>query len=152
CVPCARHRRAGRDLRGDRPPRTRAASGRKRAAAAGALSMAAGGGPVVLAGGLPAAARRATGAPREPGLNPQALAQAFEALHFLRPHWLWALLALPLLAWAWRQRRLRRSAWRGAVDAHLLPHLLDRGEGRRGIAALCALLLGFAIAVLAMAG
>lgn len=85
-------------------------------------------------------------------MNPQALAQAFEALHFLRPHWLWALLALPLLAWAWRQRRLRRSAWRGAVDAHLLPHLLDRGEGRRGIAALCALLLGFAIAVLAMAG
>ncbi|MFC3716723.1 VWA domain-containing protein [Luteimonas soli] len=85
-------------------------------------------------------------------MNPQALAQAFEALHFLRPHWLWALLALPLLAWAWRQRRLRRSAWRGAVDAHLLPHLLDRSEGRRGIAALCVLLLGFAIAVLAMAG
>lgn len=85
-------------------------------------------------------------------MNPQALAQAFEALHFLRPYWLWALLALPLLAWAWRQRRLRRSAWRGAVDAHLLPHLLDRGEDRRGIAALCMLLLGFAIAVLAMAG
>src|SRR3546814_6769204 len=48
-------------------------------------------------------------------VSSQALAQAFEALHFLRPHWLWALLALPLLAWAWRQRRLRRSAWRGAV-------------------------------------
>jgi Ca-activated chloride channel family protein len=82
----------------------------------------------------------------------QAFAQAFEALHFLRPHWLWALLALPLLAWAWRRRRLRNSAWRGAVDAHLLPHLLDRGESRRGIVALCALLLGFGIAVLALAG
>ncbi|HVI58699.1 MAG TPA: VWA domain-containing protein [Luteimonas sp.] len=85
-------------------------------------------------------------------MNPAALAQAIAALHFLRPHWLWALLALPLLAWAWRRRRLRGSAWRAAVDPHLLPHLLDRGEGARGIAALCALLLGFAIAVLALAG
>src|SRR3546814_15604420 len=70
---------------------------------------------------------------QEHDVNSQALAQAFEALHFLRPHWLWALLALPLLAWAWRQRRLRHSAWRGAVAAHLLPHLLDRcrAEERR---------------------
>jgi Ca-activated chloride channel family protein len=79
-------------------------------------------------------------------------AQAFDALHFLRPQWLWALLALPLLAWAWRQRRRRDNVWRGAVDAHLLPHLLDRGEGRRGVVALCALLAGFGIAVLALAG
>src|SRR5690606_18522719 len=116
----------------------------------------------VLAAGFPAAARcpaaaaHAGRAYRECGMNPQALVQALpqalDALHFLRPHWLWALLALPLLAWAWRQRRLRRSAWRGAVDAHLLPHLLDRGEGRRGIAALCTLLLGFTVAVLALAG
>ena len=82
----------------------------------------------------------------------QALPRAFEMLHFLRPHWLWALLALPLLALAWHRYRLRRSAWRGAVDAHLLPHLLDRGESRRGIAALSALLLGFTFAVLALAG
>ena len=85
-------------------------------------------------------------------MNPQALAQWFEVLHFLRPQWLWALMALPLLAWAWHRRRLRDSAWRGAVDAHLLPHLLDRGESRRGIAALCALLAGFGIGVLALAG
>ncbi|WP_027079127.1 tetratricopeptide repeat protein [Luteimonas mephitis] len=85
-------------------------------------------------------------------MNPQALVHAFEALHFLRPQWLWALLVLPLLAWAWRRRRLRNSVWRGAVDAHLLPHLLDRGESRRGVVALCALLLGVGIAVLALAG
>lgn len=85
-------------------------------------------------------------------MNPAALAQAFAALHFLRPHWLWALLALPLLAWAWRRRRLRGSAWRSAVDAHLLPHLIERGEGARGVAALCTLLLGFALAALALAG
>jgi Ca-activated chloride channel family protein len=85
-------------------------------------------------------------------VSPQVFAQAFEALHFLRPQWLWALLALPLLAWAWRQRRMRNSAWRGAVDAHLLPHLLDRGDSRRGVVAPGALLLGFGIAVLALAG
>src|SRR3546814_15548169 len=115
-----------------------AAAGRKRAAAAGTLSVAAGDGAAVLAAGLPAAARRAIAAAhaghahQEHDVNSQALAQAFEALHFLRPHWLWALLALPLLAWAWRQRRLRHSRWRGAVDAHLLPHLPDRPERRRG--------------------
>ncbi|HZW18507.1 MAG TPA: VWA domain-containing protein [Luteimonas sp.] len=85
-------------------------------------------------------------------MNTGALVQAFEALHFLRPQWLWALLALPLLAWAWRRHRARADAWRGAVDAHLLPHLLERGEGRRGLAALGAVLLGFALAVLALAG
>ncbi len=85
-------------------------------------------------------------------MSPAALAQALSALHFLRPHWLWTLLALPLLAWAWRRRRLRGNAWRATVDAHLLPHLIDRGEGARGIAALCALLLGFAVAVVALAG
>src|SRR5690606_30069429 len=40
----------------------------------------------------------------------------------------------------------------GAAAAHLLPHLLDRGESRRGVVALCALLLGVGIAVLALAG
>src|SRR3546814_1754506 len=84
----------------DLPSRTGAAAGRKRAAAAGTLSVAAGDGAAVLAAGLPAAARRAIAAAhaghahQEHDVSTQALAQAFEALHFLRPHWLWALLAL----------------------------------------------------------
>ena len=48
--------------------------------------------------------------------------------HFFRPWWLIALLALPLL---WRALRLHSAdadAWRGAVDAHLLEHLLVRNE------------------------
>ena len=48
-----------------------------------------------------------------------------EALHFLRPQWLWGLLALPLLAWAWQRRHAARNPWRGTIDAHLLPHLLE---------------------------
>lgn len=73
------------------------------------------------------------------------------ALHFLRPHWLWALLVLPVL-WGWWQVRQRRSnVWRGLVDAHLLPHLLEAGgKTTRGAVWLGA--LGYVITVLALAG
>ena len=40
------------------------------------------------------------------------------ALHFLRPHWLWALLALPALWGLWQVRQRRGNVWRGVVDAH----------------------------------
>lgn len=83
-------------------------------------------------------------------MNPMAFDPS--ALHLLRPHWLWALLALPLLATLWRARRRRASVWRGAVDAHLLPHLLvERGDTRMrwawGVAT-----LAYVLAVLALAG
>ena len=74
-------------------------------------------------------------------------------LYFLRPAWLLALLLLPLLAWAWRQRARRRSAWRTAVDPHLLPHLLERGASRRrGWLEGFAVLSGLALAIIALAG
>jgi len=73
--------------------------------------------------------------------------------HFLRPWWLLALAALP---WLWQA--LSRSAadgggWRAVVDAHLLPYLLDAGEGMRS-ARLPAALAAFAwlVACLALAG
>ena len=73
------------------------------------------------------------------------------ALHFLRPHWLWALAALPVLACAWRAQRQRRSAWRGHVDAHLLPHLLvTGGSGARAGVVVAA--VAYVLAVLALAG
>lgn len=72
-------------------------------------------------------------------------------LHFLRPHWLWALLALPLLWWLWRARQRRGDAWRDVVDPHLLPHLLQRGDkAARGGWWLGS--LGYVLAVLALAG
>lgn len=53
-------------------------------------------------------------------------------LQLLRPWWLLALLALPLLAWLWWRWQQHRNAWRGQVDAHLLPHLLaDDGQVAR---------------------
>ncbi|ALN84338.1 von Willebrand factor type A domain protein [Lysobacter capsici] len=74
------------------------------------------------------------------------------SLVFLRPHWLWALLALPLLGWLWRSRRKRSSVWRGAVDAHLLPHLLESRGGRRSRFAIIAAVLAYVIAVCALSG
>ncbi|UOV04454.1 VWA domain-containing protein [Pseudoxanthomonas sp. F37] len=73
------------------------------------------------------------------------------ALHFLRPEWLWALLALPLLGAWWRVRHRRDNAWRDHVDGHLLPHLLVRG-GARARTGLVAATLAYVLAVLALAG
>ena len=50
-------------------------------------------------------------------MNPAATLDAFSAIHFLRPGWLWALAAIPLLAWLWRERRRRASVWRAAASA-----------------------------------
>ncbi|MBB5942261.1 tetratricopeptide repeat protein [Xanthomonas sp. 3307] len=74
-----------------------------------------------------------------------------QALHLLRPEWLWALLLLPLLGWSWWRRRRRRDIWRRTVDPHLLPHLLARGDAK-GSAGLLVGALGYALAVLALAG
>nr|WP_221441903.1 VWA domain-containing protein [Luteimonas sp. MC1825] len=76
-----------------------------------------------------------------------------QAVQFLRPVWLLALLLLPLLAWAWRARQRRRSSWRTAVDPHLLPHLLDAGaRGRGAWGGGWLVLAGCALLVLALAG
>ncbi|HEV2607606.1 MAG TPA: VWA domain-containing protein, partial [Xanthomonadaceae bacterium] len=45
--------------------------------------------------------------------------------HLLRPFWLLAMLALPLLWWLRRRHANRETPWRHAVDAHLLPSLLQ---------------------------
>lgn len=73
-------------------------------------------------------------------------------LHLLRPHWLWALLALPLIALWWRARRRRASAWRDAVDPHLLPHLLETGQDKRTRYGAWLAMLAGVLAILALAG
>ena len=75
----------------------------------------------------------------------------WNALHLLRPDWLWALLTLPVATALWVRRRRRGEVWRHTVDAHLLPHLLVPGT-RRGWGGLLVLLLGLVLAVLALAG
>ena len=76
----------------------------------------------------------------------------FEGLHFLRPAWLWALLALPAIGWLWTRRLRRDDAWRASVDPHLLPHLLEPTSNLRTRGALAGALLACALAILALAG
>jgi Ca-activated chloride channel family protein len=80
------------------------------------------------------------------------LVDGISQLHLLRPQWLWALLVLPLLAWLWRARRRNNNAWREWVDPHLLRHLLDASPDRRSRFAGWLGALGYALAVLALAG
>ncbi len=72
--------------------------------------------------------------------------------HFLRPLALLALLLLPLFWFVWRAARSEAGAWRAVVDAHLLPHLLERVDGGpdRSAFALAALL--WTLACIALAG
>ena len=73
-------------------------------------------------------------------------------IHFLRPGWL--MIMLPLLAvliWLWR-RRLRSRSWQAVCDPELLPHLLLGRSRRRAHWPLWLLLLGYLVAVIALAG
>lgn len=73
--------------------------------------------------------------------------------HFLRPAWLLALAALPLLWLALARRGANAGAWRGAVDAHLLAHLLaDEPAHARSRWPLWLAALAWILACLALAG
>src|SRR5690606_35262198 len=108
-VPRPRRARTGGDLRRDRPARAGRAPRTAAAATGRALSMAArrGAGARVVrhvAATAPLArGSRSVGGGRVTGL----LAQ----LQFVRPHWLWALAALPLLAAWWYRQQRRASIW-----------------------------------------
>jgi len=72
--------------------------------------------------------------------------------HLLRPAWLLALLPLAIGLWRLARRDAGASAWRGVVDAELLPHLLAGGNGRFSRLPLLLLALGGLIGILALAG
>jgi len=78
----------------------------------------------------------------------------FSNFHFLRPWWLIALVALPLIWRVLSQGRSDAGAWRGVVDEHLLPYLLVRDDGAKSSSRSPRVLaaLAFALACLALAG
>lgn len=76
----------------------------------------------------------------------------FAQLHFVRPAALLLLLALPLCWYAWRHGRADAGAWRGVVDEHLLPHLMERFDGTRGRGALALAVSLWSLACIALAG
>ena len=77
--------------------------------------------------------------------------EALHLFHFLRPAWLWLLLAVPPLAWLAMRGQGARAQLERLVDPELLPHLLQGRAQRRGVPP--ALLgVGWVLAVLALAG
>lgn len=73
-------------------------------------------------------------------------------VYWLRPMWLWALLALPLGWWLTVRRGRRGEVWRGVVDAHLLRHLLvaQAPPARRRVRWLAS--AAYVLTILALAG
>src|SRR5690606_15283424 len=149
-VPRPRRPGAGGDLRRDRPARTGRAPRTGAAAAGGALPLAARRGAAAgpaghLAAAAPPASQRRSG-------RGGAMTDALSRLQFMRPAWLWARLALPLLAAWWYRQRRRAGVWQRHVDPHLLPHLVEPGGSGAGRVGLGVRLLAFALAVFALAG
>jgi Ca-activated chloride channel family protein len=72
--------------------------------------------------------------------------------HFLRPAWLLLLAGLPFAVLLWRRARVDAGAWRGAVDAHLLEHLIEHGDARRPGRGFALALLIAGLIVLSLAG
>lgn len=80
------------------------------------------------------------------------MSAALAQFHFLRPLALLLLLAAPLFWLAWRHGRADAGAWRGAVDPHLLPHLIERVDGGPGRAGIVLATVLWSLACLALAG
>jgi hypothetical protein len=52
------------------------------------------------------------------------MSELWTAFHFLRPQWLWFLLAVPLIYLSFRIRDDVRSRWKRYIDPELLDHLI----------------------------
>lgn len=72
--------------------------------------------------------------------------------HFLRPWWLLALLPAAVLVYLLARRAIDRSRWQRAVDADLLPHLLDSSSERNQRLGLTALFATWLVTAVALAG
>jgi len=83
---------------------------------------------------------------------PPALAAATPAFHFIRPEWLLALVPAALLWWLLRRRTDAAQPWRGIIAPHLLGHLLSGEEKRSRFGPLELSVVGWLVAVLAIAG
>ncbi len=77
--------------------------------------------------------------------------EVLQQFHFLRPWWLAALAALPLLYWLGLQRSTAQQALSRLVDADLLPHLLHGRTGNRSLP-VWLFMVGWLLSALALAG
>jgi len=79
------------------------------------------------------------------------MSEALHQFHFLRPGWLWLLLALPLVAALAMRGQGARAQLERLVDPELLPYLLQGHAQSRGVPP-ALLAFGWLLAALAFAG
>jgi Ca-activated chloride channel homolog len=81
-----------------------------------------------------------------------SLAEWWQALHFLRPHWLWMTLAVPVFYLSLAIRDNVRARWKRFIDPELLDHLIVSRRRRWRFRPVHLLSLLIAIAAIAVAG
>src|SRR5271154_5766263 len=78
------------------------------------------------------------------------MSEWWAALHFLRPHWLWLLLAVPVIYLSFHFRDDARARWKRYIDPGLLDHLIVSRRHHlrfRPIHMVCLLILFGSVAV-----
>ena len=80
------------------------------------------------------------------------MADLLSDFHFLRPDWFYALIPALLLYLLLKFRQSTSSNWEKAIDASLLPHLLDNPDGKVSKSPLTLVFIAWVLAIIALAG
>ncbi|MDU0355519.1 VWA domain-containing protein [Paraglaciecola aquimarina] len=72
--------------------------------------------------------------------------------HFLRPHWLWAIIPLVMLVGLIRYIQKQQSGWQSVLAGHLYQHLITTDKANTARPPLLLLGVGWVLASLALAG
>lgn len=80
------------------------------------------------------------------------LLDQFSEFHFLRPAWLYAMIAAALLYFILRARESNRSNWENSIDTDLLPYLLVKSNNAVKRNPFALLLAAWLVAMVSLAG
>ncbi|RSL14614.1 Ca-activated chloride channel family protein [Edaphobacter aggregans] len=78
------------------------------------------------------------------------MSEWWASVHFLRPHWLWLLMAVPVIYLAFHIRDDVRARWKRYIDSELLDHLIVARKQRwhfRPIHMICLLIILGTVAI-----
>ncbi|REL26160.1 VWA domain-containing protein [Thalassotalea euphylliae] len=71
--------------------------------------------------------------------------------HFIRPLWLLALIALPVIVWLIKRLQVSHSSWSSILPPHLAARMMEQGGPSKGLSVIPACVM-YALAILALAG